>query len=347
MPYSLLLDQIVYTSFAQTGFRTVASKQVPAEIQQAFMERVVHQHWNSYKPPQAGYRAVYLHQVTPEQNLFGWLYNDGADDLERKDVPYFICYYLAEPLLFYFQLEKILSCLHKGPVGEIDRHIPQPTLETVVVRNFWSYQSVRPGVAIPAVVRAHSHIALKQGELLDLFLPLDQQEQIIELNAQTHEQQIENLAIYTRYLVKAAETGTVALNEDVNAIKARVIQPYRGYKENLQRYEQAFVSAIQREYQLTEDTRNSLKRLQQVLQLRNEDIEQIEARSHRVTIPSSPNKSAKHISALYAYRNPQYLLTAGIFTMILVLFGLVYETAQMQLFAPNLKDLSPLETRGR
>jgi len=43
------------------------------------MERVASQRWDSYEPPKSGYRAVYLHQVTPDHSLFGWLYND-ADD---------------------------------------------------------------------------------------------------------------------------------------------------------------------------------------------------------------------------------------------------------------------------
>ena len=280
MPYSLLLGQVVYTSFATTGFRIVASEKVPAGIQQAFIERVVYQHWNSYKPPQSGYRAAYLHQISPEDNLFGWVYNDGTDEMERSDIPYFICYYLAEPLLFSFQLENIFSCLHTGPVGLIDRQSLPATiksLENVVVKNFWSYESARPGVAVPAVVRASSHVALKQGELLDLFLPVDEQETLSELNAQTPEQQIANLTIYTRQLIKAVEMGAVTLKESAATIKKRVIQSYQGYKQKLQRYEQAFISAIGHEYPIKEHTRNRLQQLQQALQLPNEDIEQIEA----------------------------------------------------------------------
>jgi len=58
--------------------------EVPTQIKQAFIQQVVYQHWNSYKPPKAGYRAVYVYQVTLEHNLFGWLYNDGMDDLGRS-----------------------------------------------------------------------------------------------------------------------------------------------------------------------------------------------------------------------------------------------------------------------
>ena len=159
---------LVYTSFDGMGFRLLASAQVPTEIQQVFIERVAYQHWDSYDPPKSGYRAVYLYQVTPEHSLFGWLYNDGADDMDRCHVPYFMCYYLAGPL-HAVQLENIFTCLQKGPVALIDRHNIPATLDNIVLRNFWSYQPTRPGVAIALDVRRHSHIALNQGELLDLF----------------------------------------------------------------------------------------------------------------------------------------------------------------------------------
>ena len=205
---NLLLGQLVYTSFAGMGFRLLASEQVPKELQQAFIG-VASQHWDSYAPPKSGYRAVYLHQVTPEQSLFGWLYNDGADDMGRSDVPYFICYYLAAPLNAV-QLENIFTFLQKGPAALIDRHSPPTSLKTVVVPDLWSYQPTCPGVAIPLGVHKRSHVALKQEELLHIFVSVDEQNTIIELNAQTDEQQIAKLSIYIRYLVKSIERGAAA-----------------------------------------------------------------------------------------------------------------------------------------
>lgn len=64
MPYQLLLGQLVYTSFPGMGFKTLKSADVPTEIQQAFMERVVSHYWDSDNPPRSEYQAVYLHQVT-------------------------------------------------------------------------------------------------------------------------------------------------------------------------------------------------------------------------------------------------------------------------------------------
>jgi len=224
----LVPGQLIYTSFAGIGFKTLASGQVPTDIQQAFIELVAFRHWDASNPPSSGYRAVYLHQVTPKHTLFGWLYEDGVDDRSRRHVPYFICYYLMQPVSA-FQLENIFTWLHNGPVAMIDRHSPPATLETIVVADLWSYQPVRPGVAIPSVVRKRSHIALQQGELLDLFVPVDQQEMVSEVKEQTYSQQKANLSVYGHqvvgYIVEGIETAAAAPNENAAITETEVIKP--------------------------------------------------------------------------------------------------------------------------
>jgi phosphate transport system substrate-binding protein len=347
MSYSLLLDQIVYTSFTDPGLKAVASTQLPAEIQQAFMEKIVQQHWNSHPTLEVGQQAVYLHQITPDHTLFGWLYNVGTNELNDEHIPYFICYYLAEPLLFYFQLEKIFTCLHKGPVTLLERDAPNFSIESVVVRNVWDYKSVRPGLIIPILMRARSHLALKQGELLDLFVTFEQQEKIFKTHAQTHDQEIENITIYARQLVKAVETGIVSLNEDINDIKAKVSTPYLQYKRKLQQYEQAFISAIQVKQPFTEQTRNNLKRLQRDLQLRNDDIERIEAGSSNVNLPSSLNRNSKPNFILYAYKKKTFLLTASIVAAVMILLSFFDEIAQQKHYTPHVNEFNPVKTVGR
>ncbi|BAY31326.1 hypothetical protein NIES2107_31850 [Nostoc carneum NIES-2107] len=71
-------------------------------------------------------------------------------------------------------------------------------------------------------------------------------------------------------------------------IETEVLEPYRKYQENLKEYEEALAEAIQHEGTLSQHTREELKRLQQLLQLRDEDIEQIETRF--VPPPTSPGK---------------------------------------------------------
>ena len=167
---SLRLGQIVYTSFPKEGFKTLVSAEVPSEIQQAFIQQVVYQHWNSYKPPRAGYRAAYVHQVTLEHTLFGWLYHKGMDDLGRSHLPYFVCYYLPErlhPVL----LANIFTCLQRGPIELIARLNPPSSLDTLFEPNLCSYQPARKGVEIPLSVCEQSHTSLKQGKLLKLFVP--------------------------------------------------------------------------------------------------------------------------------------------------------------------------------
>jgi hypothetical protein len=265
----LLLGQLVYTSFPIVGFRTLTSGQVPIGIQQAFIQEVVHQHWNSYNPPELEYRAAYLYQVAQEHSLFGWVYNDGLDDVGRSHVPYFICYYLAEQL-HAVQLEAIFTYLHRGPLELIDRQSPPAALETVAVSNLrtlWSYQPARIGVTIPADVYERSHRALKQRRLLNLFVPVvpvTEQKMTIELNRHRNQQR-EALPVYTRHLV-------------VEGIETDVANLKQEYQRGLQLYEQVLVDVAEYEYPLSDRTRIRLQLLQQTSGLKDEDIVSIEKR---------------------------------------------------------------------
>ncbi|MDZ8238772.1 MAG: substrate-binding domain-containing protein [Nostoc sp. ChiQUE01a] len=339
MSHKMLLGQIVYSSFAATGFRTVTSAQITPDIQQVFMERVVYEHWNSYKPPKPGFRAVYIHQVAPEQVLFGWLYNDGTDDIDRNDVPYFVCYYLAAPLLFYFQLEEIFNCLHAGPLAWIDRYRPPVIPQSIVLQKARSYKPARPGVAISALMRARSHIALRQGELLNLFVPFNSQENNVEMSPQSQREEIDNCAIYTRYLVKAVETGLVSLNDDFNVINNKIRQPYRGYKKNLQRYEQAFVSVMQRDSSIPGEIHNKLKRLQHSFHLIKEDIARVEACFDNATLSGLNSSRAKHDFPLNISENLQLSRTTGIIAAILAITA--GAIALNQIKAPLKPNLEP------
>lgn len=271
----LLIGQIVYTSLDNIEFKSLASSQVPQKIQQAFIQQVAVKYWDIYNPPPSGYQAIFLHQLTPEHTLFGWLYSEGSDDLDRSSVPYFHCYYLAEPLRD-FHLENIFTCLQKGPVSLIDRHYPPATLEPIVIQTpwtfnnkFWSYQPSRPGLEIPLDVRDRSYIALHQGELLDIFIP-------ITAETASHLKSPTSL----EHLVEILETNAVVLDQDPALIAPVAITPYQEHKEKLQRYEQAFVQALTENY-LKGDRPRNLKRLQHFLRLTNQDIAPIEARIQR------------------------------------------------------------------
>jgi predicted regulator of Ras-like GTPase activity (Roadblock/LC7/MglB family) len=171
----LLVGQIIYTSFPGVGFRSLVSQQVPSEIQQAFIQQVVYQHWDTYNPPKAAYRAAYLYQFSPDRNLFGWLYNEGADELGRANIPYCIGYYLGG-LLSTVQLENILTCLDIGPVAIVDRGDPPSAIDNVTIPDLCNYQPVRLGVAISPAMRKQTHKELLQKKLLNLFVCVDEME---------------------------------------------------------------------------------------------------------------------------------------------------------------------------
>ncbi len=164
----------------------LASSEVPMEIRRAFMEQVVYQYWDSYNPPHAGYRAAYLRQLSPENTLFGWMYNDEMDDLGRSHIPYFVCYYL-EGFLQTVHLENILTCLNTGPVAPLPRQAFPVTLETLVIPELGNYQPARKGIAIPSAIREQSYLALDRQELLGLFVPADEEEMATEVKEESND----------------------------------------------------------------------------------------------------------------------------------------------------------------
>jgi predicted regulator of Ras-like GTPase activity (Roadblock/LC7/MglB family) len=169
---SLRVAQIIYTSFVKVGFKFLVSQELPPHLEQLFLQDIVHRHWNAYDPPAANYRAAYLHQISPHQTLFGWLYNDGTDDAGRDHTPYFISYYLGEEIT-QRQLDSILTCLEAGPLESIERAHPPLTLKPLRIPDGCCYQPARPGVNIPLRMQQESHRQLWHQQLLQLFIPLE------------------------------------------------------------------------------------------------------------------------------------------------------------------------------
>ncbi len=185
----LPLNQLVYTSFSYVGFGLLTSEQVPLHIEQTFLKQVVYRHWNAFEHENHSYRAAYLLQITPEDWLFGWLYNDERDDIDRSRIPHFICYHLREAL-YAFCIEKICACLQKGPVELVDHHSFSNSLEPLILKDVSSYQEARPGVLISWEVRQQIHMNLKQGNLTDLFIPVKEHQRLIERSLPVEPQQV-------------------------------------------------------------------------------------------------------------------------------------------------------------
>ena len=159
------------TGFDGTGFRTLSSAEVPLSIQKAFAARIVRQYWN-VRPHSSDCQAVYLHQVSPTELLFGWLYNDEADGIRQEYAPYFVCYYWVG-ILNPMQLKSLLACLRIGPVALLDRHSLPESIESVVITDPYRYRSARPGIAIPPEVEEQSARLLEQGEVLQWCVAID------------------------------------------------------------------------------------------------------------------------------------------------------------------------------
>ena len=166
---SLILGQLVYTSLPQGELKVLTSEGVSPDIRDAFIDRVT-EYWAAKGPSESGYRCVYLHQITREKTVFGWLYNDDIEEEGRSHRPYFIGYYLAGRLNSA-KLKNIFALLEQGPPNDLDRRKFPEHLEPVVAPDLWDYQPVRIGVAIPSQVCERCLRVLEKGQLLDFFVP--------------------------------------------------------------------------------------------------------------------------------------------------------------------------------
>ncbi|MGV0104997.1 hypothetical protein NSTCB13_03702 [Nostoc sp. DSM 114160] len=87
--------------------------------------------------------------------------------------------------------------------------------------------------------------------------------------------------------------------DEASTIEAEVLKPYQDYKENLQEYQKAFIEATKNKLTVSENTRADLKRLQQALGLRDEDIALIEAPIIAENSPSLPPPRPQNSSFKY------------------------------------------------
>ncbi|WP_416669413.1 caspase family protein [Egbenema bharatensis] len=81
-----------------------------------------------------------------------------------------------------------------------------------------------------------------------------------------------------RVALTAKQTQLGLSPEEALAIESEVLQPSRQYQQNLRQYEQKFIEAILQNSPLKQSARNDLRYLQQVLELKDEDINDLEAR---------------------------------------------------------------------
>ncbi len=163
------LGQLIYTSFPGVGLKKLFSDQVPKATQEAFLNQIVYKNWNSYKPPDCGEQAVYLYQPNLKSCIFGWLYSDSVDE-HGRNIPYFLGYLLEEKLNTDY-LEKILTCLERGPASfwEYDNN-PDQSPGLINIEDIQTYQPVRKGLLLPPNLSSHSYTELNEKKELDFFV---------------------------------------------------------------------------------------------------------------------------------------------------------------------------------
>ncbi|MHC5850255.1 caspase, EACC1-associated type [Nostoc sp.] len=85
-----------------------------------------------------------------------------------------------------------------------------------------------------------------------------------------------DISVGNRFYLNEFRNNLRLSTDEADAIEFEVLEPYRQRQQKLQRYEQA-LSQI-KQYPLSNKDRNGLKRLQNILNLRDEDIQPIEQR---------------------------------------------------------------------
>jgi hypothetical protein len=164
---TLHLNQLVYTSFQDSGLQLLAGDRVSANICDVFMERIVEQYWDPSNPYEARYQAAYVHQVTAQDSFFGWVFNESVD---QGYVPLFLCYHL-EDALTVDTLKSIFACLQQGPVKSVKPQGVPPHLASLSLQTLSGYSATRAGVSVPQDIQDESFAALEQEEPLSLFVP--------------------------------------------------------------------------------------------------------------------------------------------------------------------------------
>ncbi len=171
---SLLVSQLIYTNLPKTGFQLLVSQQIPTEVKEAFVKDIVYQYWDAYNPPSENYQAVYLHQVSPQYTLFGWLYNDGSDELGRAHIPYFLAYFFLGKLTDT-HLHQLFQYLEIGPIDFIKRsQLLGHRLEQFFLPEVKTYQSPRPAFPIADEIKHNAKKDLKSGKRIKLLASIEQ-----------------------------------------------------------------------------------------------------------------------------------------------------------------------------
>jgi hypothetical protein len=183
----VLLGQIFFTNFKNSGFQGVRSPSVPEDVEQIFRVQIVNKHWVDHTPPPKDWRSAYILQLDQDQTIFGWAYNDGRDGSGRDNVPYFLAYYLSMPLDDML-VGLLLSFLGKGPETAPSRLNSPPILQDIVAPDLWSFSPERPGVFIDSMNSEYVYASLLARKAVELFVVAPPNSLELKFNEQVCEQ---------------------------------------------------------------------------------------------------------------------------------------------------------------
>jgi len=160
---SLLCDLLLYASLPGRGFSLIANPQVDENACALLVDRVVGRLWDPYHPPLAGFRAAFVeHEPHSGVTLFGWVFDEGSDDLGRAHAPCFLALCPRSPIR-PGDLAAIFTALAEGPPSVDSTATPLPTVAIPLVA-----PASRPGVAIDPSLQTFAFEAVAEGKPLSL-----------------------------------------------------------------------------------------------------------------------------------------------------------------------------------
>ncbi|HEY9844633.1 MAG TPA: caspase family protein, partial [Candidatus Caenarcaniphilales bacterium] len=210
------------------------------------------------------------------------------------------------------------------------------------VEELHTYTAQRVQAAAPAtraalykLQPASDKILLSKAPIADLKLKYRKQvERLIERG---------RLSIVSRSILDVVREQLQLLPAEATAVEANVLKPYQDYQSKLQQYAQVLAEVTHQESPLPEQTRNRLKRLQQSLGLRHEDIEPIEAQMARQLKAVSSLEAAGSLTAQQALpreKDSQLLIKVSIAAAVLTFIGAIYGFGQWR----DWRDVQRLQT---
>lgn len=134
--------------------------------------------------------------------------------------------------------------------------------------------------------------------------------------------------------------------EETTVIESDVLNPYREYQQKLKEYQQALTNALENEKTLSDNIRHELRRYQEILGLRDEDIEKINASinsQQKASLSLDKNLAIDESQSLsqsetVKVTNTPLSLKITVLTIFIIVTSIYYqiEKENLKISAPNI-----------